>query len=169
MTDETTDDFDGALPADADAARAAAWAEHQRRCADNEPYADGVTVEALAERVEGLRHRHSRVLQSGEEYALAVSGDEGPHSVDGSFDDGNNDAGRQLSWVAVLPECDRRLFAEELSRLMAEAAETDDLAPVEQALREWWATAEIYSDPELAQRLTGPLVANGERVPAPIV
>ena len=52
---------------------------------------------------------------------------------------------------------------------MAEAAETDDLAPVEQALREWRATAEIYSDPELAQRLTGPLVADGERVPAPIV
>ena len=65
---------------------------------------------------------------------------------------------RELSWVAVLPECDRRLFAEEMSRLMAEAAETDDLAPVEQALREWRVTAEIYLDPELAQRLTGPLV-----------
>ena len=52
---------------------------------------------------------------------------------------------------------------------MAEAADTDDLAPVEQALREWRVTAETYSDPELAQRLTGPLVANGERVPAPIV
>ena len=63
MTDKTTDDFDGALPADADAARSEAWAEHQRRCADNEPYADGVTVEALAERVEGLRHRHSPPLR----------------------------------------------------------------------------------------------------------
>ena len=165
MTDKTTDDFDGALPADADAARSEAWAEHQRRCADNEPYADGVTVEALAERVEGLRHRHSRVLQSGEDCAHVVSSDEGPPLADGASSDG----GRQLSWVAVLPECDRRLFAEEMSRLMAEAAETDDLAPVEQALREWRVTAEIYSDPELAQRLTGPLVAHGERVPAPIV
>ena len=94
-----------------------------------------------------------------------MSSDEGPPLADGAQSDG----GRELSWVAVLPECDRRLFAEELSRLMAEAAETDDLAPVEQALREWRVTAEIYSDPELAQRLTGPLVANGERVPAPIV
>ena len=31
----------------------ASWAEHQR--ADNEPYTDGVTAEALIERVEGLR------------------------------------------------------------------------------------------------------------------
>ena len=108
MTDKTTDDFDGALPADADAARSAAWAEHQRRCADNEPHADGVTVEALAERVEGLRHRHSRVLQSGQDYAFAVSSDEGPPLADGASSDG----GRELSWVAVLPECDRRLFAE---------------------------------------------------------
>ena len=98
-----------------------------------------------------------------------MSSDEGPPSVDGSLDDADSDGGRELSWVAVLPERDRRLFAEELSRLMAEAAETDDLAPVEQALGEWRVTAETYSDPELAQRLTGPLVANGESVPAPIV
>ena len=165
MTDETTDDPCDVLPADLDAARAEAWAEHQRRCADNEPYTDGLTVEALAERVDGLRRRHSRVLQSRQDYALAVSSDEGPPLAD----DAGSYGGRELSWVAVLPECDRRLFAEEMSRLMAEAAETDDLAPVEQALREWRVTAEIYSDPELAQRLTGPLVANGERVPAPIV
>ena len=63
-----------------------------------------------------------------------MSSDEGPPSVDGSLDDADSAVGRELSWVAVLPERDRRLFAEELSRLMAEAAETDDLAPVEQAL-----------------------------------
>ena len=116
------------------------------------------------------RHRtHPRVRQSGQDYAVAVSSDEGLPSVDGSLDDADSAAGRELSWVAVLPECDRRLFAEEMSRLMTEAADTDDLAPVEQALREWRATAETFSDPELAQRLTGPLVADGERVPAPIV
>ena len=98
-----------------------------------------------------------------------MSSGEGPPSVDGTLDDADSAVGRELSWVAVLPECDRRLFAEEMSRLMAEADETDDLAPVEQALREWRATAEIYSDPELAPRLTGPRVADGERVPAPIV
>lgn len=40
-----------------DAARAAAWEEHQRRCASNEPYSDGVTVEELAGRVEQLRRQ----------------------------------------------------------------------------------------------------------------
>ena len=165
MPDETMHDRDGVLPVDLDAARAAAWAEHERRRGDNEPYTGGITAGALVERVEGLRHRHSRVLQSGEDYALAVSSDEGPPSADGAGSDG----GRYLSWVAVLPECDRRLLAEEMSRLMAEAADTDDLAPVEQALREWRVTAETYSDPQLAQRLSEPLVANGERVPAPIV
>ena len=40
-----------------DAARATAWEEHQRRCASNEPYTDGVTVEELAERVAQLRRR----------------------------------------------------------------------------------------------------------------
>ena len=75
----------------------------------------------------------------------------------------------ELSWVAVMPECDRRLFAEEMSQLMAEAAETDDLALVEQALREWRVTAEIYMDPELAKRLTQPRSAYGERVPRPVV
>ena len=64
---------------------------------------------------------------------------------------------------------DRRLFAEEISQLMADAAETDDLAPVEQALREWRVTAEIYLDPELLKRLTGPRLAYGERVPRPVV
>ena len=165
MTVETMPDPDGVLPVGLEAARARAWAEHQRRCGDNESYTDGVTAEALIERVEGQHRTHSRLRQSGQDYAVAVSSDEGPPLADGASSDG----GRQLSWVAVLPECDRRLFAEEMSRLMAEAAETDDLAPVEQALREWRVTAEIYSDPELAQRLTGPLVANGERVPAPIV
>ena len=169
MTVETMPDPDGALPVDLEAARARAWAEHQRRCGDNESYTDGFTAEALIERVEGQHRTHSRLRQSGQDYAVAVSSGEGPPSVDGSLDDADSAVGRELSWVAVLPECDRRLFAEEMSRLMAEAAETDDLAPVEQALREWRVTAEIYSDPELAQRLTGPLVANGERVPAPIV
>ena len=165
MAVETMPDPDGALPVDLEAARARAWAEHQRRCGDNESYTDGVTAEALIERVEGQHRTHSRLRQSGQDYAFAVSTDEDPPSVDGASSDG----GRELSWVAVLPECDRRLFAEEMSRLMAEAAETDHLTPVEQALREWRVTAETYSDPRLAQRLTGPLVANGERVPAPIV
>ena len=88
---------------------------------------------------------------------------------DDSLGDDDSNTERELPWVAVLPECDRRLFAEEMSQLMAKAAETDDLAPVEQALREWRVTAEIYLDPELAKRLTEPRTPNGERVPRPVV
>ena len=101
MTDETMHDRDGVLSVDLDTARAAAWAEHERRCDDNEPYTGGVTVGELVERVEGLRHRHSRVRQSGEDHALAVSSGEGPPSVDGSLDDADSAVGRELSWVAV--------------------------------------------------------------------
>ena len=60
MTGETMPDPDGVLPVGLGAARARAWAEHQRRCGDNEPYTDGVTVEALIERVEGQHRTHSR-------------------------------------------------------------------------------------------------------------
>ena len=104
-----------------------------------------------------------------QDYAPAVSSSEDPLSVADGFSGADDDLEREWPWVDVLPECDRRLFAEEMSQLMAEAAETDDLVPVEQALREWRVTAETYSDPELAQLLTGPRVANGGRVPRPVV
>lgn len=84
-------------------------------------------------------------------------------------DSAGDNAGDELSWVAVLPECDRRQFAEDMSRLLAEAAETDDFALVEQTLREWRVTSEVFADPELAERLSKPLIANGDRVPIPIV
>ena len=55
-------------PADElDAARAAAWEEHQWRCASNEPYTDGVTVEELSERVEQLRRQAA--LEGAEQLA----------------------------------------------------------------------------------------------------
>ena len=104
-----------------------------------------------------------------QDYAPAVSSHEDPLSVADGFSGADGDVEREWPWADVLPECDRRLFAEEMSQLMAEAAETDDLAPVEQALREWRVTAETYSDPELARLLTGPRVANGGRVPRPVV
>ena len=89
---------------------------------------------------------------------------------DGVPSDDISDVERELPWVAVLPEDDRRMFAEDMSRLFAEAAETFDLAKVQQTLREWRVTSEVYSDPELARRLSGPLVVtHGGRVPKPVV
>ena len=111
----------------------------------------------------------TQVRHAGQDYALAVSSDVDPRSVDSSSDEVDSDSPGELSWVDVMPERDRRLFAEEMSRLMAEAAETDDFTLVQQVLREWRATADIHADPVLARRLSGPLVANGARVPKPVV
>ena len=169
MTDETTHDPDGVLPDDLHGARAAAWAEHQQRCTDNEPYTDGVTVESLTERVERFAAGTAQLRRSGQDYAPAVSGHERPRPDDDSLEGADDDLEREWPWVDVLPRGDRRMFAEEMSQLMAEAAETDDLAPVEQALREWRVTSLTYSDPGLAQLFTGPRTANGERVPKPVV
>ena len=169
MTDEVTHDPEGAVPVDLEAARAAAWEEHGRRCSDNEPYTDGVTVESLAERVGRFAAGTAQLRHSGQDYAPAVSGHEGPRPDDGSHDGADDDIEREWPWVDVLPERDRRMFAEEMSQMLAEAAETDDLAPVEQALREWRVTSLTYSDPELARLFMGPRTANGERVPKPVV
>ena len=98
-----------------------------------------------------------------------MSSHEDPLSVDVGLDGEDNDIERELAWVGVLPECDRRLFAEEMSQLLAEAAETDNFAEVQQTLREWRVTSEIYLDPELLKRLTEPRTANGDRVPRPVV
>ncbi len=109
----------------------------------------------------------AQVRHTGQDYAPAVSSrEDSPSAADGCAD---GDLERKLAWVDLMPERDRRLFAEEMFQLMAEAAETDDLAPVEQALREWRVTAEIYLDSELAKRLTEPRSAYGERVPRPVV
>lgn len=111
----------------------------------------------------------TQVRHAEQDYDPAVSSHEDALSVADGLGGADGDVERELAWVGVMPECDRRLFAEEMSQLMAEAAETDDLAPVEQALREWRVTAEIYLDPELARRLTEPRSAYGERVPRPVV
>ena len=111
----------------------------------------------------------AQVRHEEQDYAPAVSSREDSLSVADGLSGADGDAARELDWVDVMPECDRRLFAEQMSYLMAEAAESDDLAPVEQALREWRATAEIYADPVLSLRLSGPLVAKGPRVPRPDV
>ena len=70
-----------------------------------------------------------------QDYAPAVSSSEDPLSVADGFSGADDDVEREWPWVDVMPEYDRRLFAEEMSQLLAEAAETDDLGPVEQALR----------------------------------
>ena len=98
----------------------------------------------------------------------AVSSREDSLSAADGVSSANGDGERELAWADAMPECDRGLFAEEMFQLMAEAAETDDLAPVEQALREWLVTAETYLDPDCGRWLTEPRSASGERVPRPV-
>ena len=57
MTNDTVKAAPAEFVDDLAAARDAAWEEHQRRCADNEPYTDGVTPDELAERTAQLRQK----------------------------------------------------------------------------------------------------------------
>lgn len=66
MTIKTTAASQRVSADELDAARVAAWEEHQRRCANDEPYTDGVTVEELAERVEQLRRQATADEGSGD-------------------------------------------------------------------------------------------------------
>jgi len=66
-----------------------------------------------------------------------------------------------------LPKADRKLFVEELTRTLVDAAAVENYSPVALLLREWSATAEVHADPALARRLRGPIEAAGEPVTAP--
>ena len=75
--------------------------------------------------------------------------------------------GDVFAWVELLRPADRRVFADEFVRIVAASAEIDNFAPVDQLIREWKATAEVYADPSLARRLLRPISAGGEPVPVP--
>lgn len=69
--------------------------------------------------------------------------------------------GDAFPWLEFLPAADRRLFVDELTRVLIGAAALDNYAPLSQLVREWRATAEIHADPKLARRLRRPLDADG--------
>lgn len=62
----------------------------------------------------------------------------------------------ELPWLVWLPAEARSECVRELLDHLLAGADTGLLLPFARALREWQATAEIHSDPELAQRLRGP-------------
>jgi len=81
-----------------------------------------------------------------------------------ALEEGLSDA---FAWLELLPQKDRRDFVEEFSRVVAAAAEIDDYTPLNQLVREWRSTAEVYADPKLLRQLRGPVQASGERVEHP--
>ena len=70
-------------------------------------------------------------------------------------------------WATFLPSQDRKLFIDELTRILLAVSTIDNFAPVGQLLREWKATAEIHADPRLSRRLRRRVDASGEAVQAP--
>lgn len=62
----------------------------------------------------------------------------------------------ELSWLRWLPSETRTECVTELLGHLLAGADTGLLVPFARSLREWKATAEIHSDPELARRLRGP-------------
>jgi hypothetical protein len=72
-----------------------------------------------------------------------------------------------FGWATFLPEADRKVFVEELTRTLVGAADVENYSPVAQLMREWKATAEIHADPALARRLRTPLDADGVQVTVP--
>lgn len=76
--------------------------------------------------------------------------------------------GDAFAWTLFLPRPDRELFVEELTRVLLGSAALDNYAPVTQLVREWKATAEIHADPRLAHRLSEPLEASGDTLPATV-
>lgn len=74
---------------------------------------------------------------------------------------------RELPWLRWLPEDEQRLCVEELIGELMAGADTANMLPFARAVRAWSATAEIHSDPELANRLRGPFPGDGPAIPRP--
>lgn len=72
-----------------------------------------------------------------------------------------------FGWVTFLPKTDRSHFVEELTQTLVGAGTVENYQPVTQLLREWKATAEVHSDPELARRLRIGIDTDGELVDPP--
>lgn len=71
-------------------------------------------------------------------------------------------------WVRYLPRTERETFAEELTQELLAAASVGAFEPVALLVDAWRATAEIYTDPDLLRRLSGPIeITHGGRVPRP--
>ena len=72
-----------------------------------------------------------------------------------------------LPWIIWLPPADRHLCISELLAQYAAGAETGTFEPFVRARNEWRHTAEVWSDPELAARLSSSTPGDGPEIPRP--
>ena len=70
-------------------------------------------------------------------------------------------------WIELLPASDRQRFVDEFSSIVGAVGDLDSYDTLSQFVGEWRATAEIYADPVLANRLRRQIDASGSAIPAP--
>ena len=73
----------------------------------------------------------------------------------------------EFPWLDLMPDADRRSFANDFVRAVAASAELGRWSVLAQVVIEWRSTAAIYADPALAVELTRPLDGDLGPVPAP--
>jgi hypothetical protein len=75
---------------------------------------------------------------------------------------------RRYAWIRFLPTDGRDTFAREYVETLQACASIGNTARLDEMLCAWKATAEVYADPILLAKLTGPLPApTSRRVPRP--
>ncbi len=70
-------------------------------------------------------------------------------------------------WAVLLPPEVRGAFTRESVQMLRACAALGRFGAYADLLASWKATAEVYADPELARRLSGPVDLSGPPVPAP--
>jgi hypothetical protein len=63
----------------------------------------------------------------------------------------------ELPWLDHLPQAQQRSFFTDFARAFLASADLGEWSTLHQLLTEWKATAAIYADAELAERLKGPI------------
>lgn len=74
----------------------------------------------------------------------------------------------EFPWLAYLPAEELREFCHDFVRGALAAAELGQWEVLEQAVREWKATASIHADPALAEQLRTPITDDLGPVPSPM-
>lgn len=75
----------------------------------------------------------------------------------------------ELPWMAELPPEQRQEFTNEFARILRSAAELKKIELITDCVEDWRATAAVYADPVLRERLRAPLEGGyGARIPRPV-